>query len=88
MVRISLPGEVEVTCPACRQSFKLASRSLSGRPTLTCPFCTENFQTYDAFDGLLKRQVYHAVRDALEHRIYEQKRMESPEYFEDMANLD
>lgn len=88
MVRVSLPGEVELTCPECQQRFKVASRSLSGRSTLTCPFCAQPFQTYDAFDGLLKRQVYHAVRDAVEHRVYEQKHMESPEYFEDKANLD
>jgi hypothetical protein len=88
MVRVNLPREIELLCPTCRSKFRLATRTLTQRQTVHCPFCTAEFNMYDALDGLLRRQLYHAIRNAIEHRVYEQKRMEQPDYFEDRANLE
>ena len=88
MVRVSLPREIELHCPECRGKFKTTTRSLSKRATVNCPYCACEFSVYDALNGLLRRQVYHAIRDELERRVYEQKHMEQPGYFEDKANIE
>ena len=88
MVQVQLPKQIELKCPECSLVVLIPSRQLSGRSLLTCSFCAQAFNVYDALEGPLRRQIYYAIRDELEQRIYEQKRIELPGYFEDTANVE
>jgi hypothetical protein len=87
MPRIHLPETVELRCTACRLPMLLESKLLSERETLSCPFCRSEFSIYEGLSGKLRRQIYHAIRDELERRVYEQHQMNRPDYFEDAQNL-
>jgi len=84
---VSLPAQLELTCPICFVGFQMAAASISRREQLFCPACGKRSELYDMLDPQLRRRVYQAVRDALEQRIHEQRIMDDREYFEDERNL-
>lgn len=84
---VDLPAQVSITCPACGRGFSVASRDLSQRERLGCPFCSEEFDVYIGLEPQLRSKVYHAMRNAVEQRVYEQQQMDSGDYFEDAANV-
>jgi hypothetical protein len=86
-VRIELPAVMEFCCPSCRAIYSISSRQLGEAELIYCPLCGLQSSLYDSLDGEVRRRIYHAVRDALEHRIYEQQQMDKGDYFEDQANL-
>jgi predicted Zn finger-like uncharacterized protein len=69
-MRVDLPASLRLTCPECETSFTVQLRSLADRRELTCPYCGEPLDLYNALPGKLRRKAYHAIRDALEQRIY------------------
>jgi hypothetical protein len=89
MIQVSLPGIVELHCPAeeCKGEFHVTSTRLNNCIGLFCPFCGKPFTVYDGLGGQLRRKVYHAIRDHLERRVYEQQQIDREGYFEDEANL-
>jgi hypothetical protein len=74
MIKITLPGRIELRCTACREAFKVEARQLHGRRELSCPFCRETVDLYNSMSPTERRQIYYAIRDALEQRIYDLKR--------------
>jgi hypothetical protein len=71
MIKVTLPGAIEIACPACRERFTLKLRQLGGQAELGCPFCAARFNIYDGLTGQNRRKVYHAIRNDLEQRVYE-----------------
>lgn len=86
-MRVDLPGELALTCPQCGAQFRMDTPALSGVTVLYCPRCSRPAELYDLLEPQLRRKVYHAVRDALEQRVHEQRQMDEASYFEDTANL-
>jgi transcription elongation factor Elf1 len=87
-VSIELPSRVDFTCPACHAEYSIEALLLSSRETLYCPLCGISSSVYESLHGEVRRRIYHAVRDAIEHNVYEQQMMDRQDYFEDKANLD
>lgn len=87
-VSIELPALVELNCPICEAEYSLGSGRLSGLERVFCPVCGAQASVYDSLHGEVRRRIYHAIRDALEHSIYEQQLMDRLDYFEDKANLE
>jgi hypothetical protein len=87
-VNVTLPGVLDLTCPGCKAEFSIAAKLVSRRQFVTCPLCAKNFNTYDGLAGDVRRRIYHAVRDYIEQRVYENQAMEREGYFEDRANID
>lgn len=69
-MRIDLPEQLTLCCPHCDASIGVRSKALDGLGELVCPFCAESISLYDALPVLLRRRVYHALRDALESKVY------------------
>lgn len=87
MIQVDLPAVVDFSCPACGASFSMATLELHELAELACPSCGKRFSFYDGLSGLTRRQVYHAVRDAMEQRVFEQYQMNRSDYFEDWGNI-
>jgi hypothetical protein len=87
MINIDLPEKLEMTCPGCEISFIISPKLLHEREELYCPACGKQFSCYDGLTGQTRRQLYHAVRDAMEQRVYEQYLMNRHDYFEDWGNI-
>ena len=89
MIKVSLPGMVELHCPdpGCAGAFTVTSNALNSCPALFCPFCGQKFDVYAGLSGQLRRRVYHAIRDHIERRVYEQQQIDKEDYFEDESNL-
>lgn len=86
-VVIDLPAQVGIRCPACGRTFSVCSENLHGVERLHCPFCAGSFDVYSGLEPQLRSKLYHAIRNAVEQRVYEQQQMDSRGYFEDRANL-
>jgi hypothetical protein len=84
---VALPAEMQLQCPLCYVGFSMRAVDVSRREQLHCPACGRRSELYDMLDPQLRRQVYQAVRDAMEQRIHEQQAMDAGEYFEDERNL-
>ena len=84
---VDLPAQSGMHCPHCNLGFSIASADLHGRETLHCPFCGQCFDVYTGLEPQLRSKVYHALRNSVEQRVYEQQQMDSGDYFEDEANL-
>lgn len=84
---VELPAVMQLLCPACFVGFSMRASDVSRREQLYCPACGKRSELYDMLDPQLRRQVYQAVRDAMEQRIQEQTAMDDREYFEDERNL-
>jgi hypothetical protein len=84
---VALPEVLQLQCPACFIGFSMRAADVSRREQLHCPACGRRSELYDMLDPQLRRQVYQAVRDAMEQRIFEQQAMDAREYFEDERNL-
>jgi hypothetical protein len=87
MPRIHLPALVELTCTSCGKPMTVESHLINGRSSVHCPFCRFEYNIYDGLSGQLRRQIYHALRDEIERRVYEQHQMNHPDYFEDEGNV-
>ena len=87
MIRVDLPGLLELNCPKCGGGFSIAPSQLQDKTLLHCPLCAAAFNLYDGLSGQTRRRVYHAVRNALEQRVYEQYQMNRSDYIEDWGNL-
>jgi uncharacterized Zn-finger protein len=87
MINIDLPEKLELTCPGCEASFTISPKLLHQRSELHCPACSVQFHVYDGLTGQVRRQMYYAVRDAIEQRVYEQYQMNRHDYFEDWGNI-
>jgi uncharacterized protein YbaR (Trm112 family) len=86
-VNIAVGETLELRCRHCHAQFQVAATSVSGREALYCPFCGKLFSIYDGLPPDMRRRIYHAIRNLMEQRIHEQRRMNMREYFEDEANL-
>ena len=84
---VELPALLQLQCPICLVGFSIRAMDVSRREQLYCPVCGKRSELYDMLDPQLRRQVYQAVRDAMEQRIHEQRIMDDREYFEDERNL-
>jgi hypothetical protein len=84
---VALPEVMQLQCPVCFVGFSMRAVDVSRREQLHCPACGKRSELYDMLDPQLRRQVYQAVRDAMEQRIYEQRVMDDREYFEDERNV-
>lgn len=71
MIKVTLPGTIELACPACRERFQLVLSQLGGQAALSCPFCAGKFDIYDGLTGQSRRKIYHAIRNELERQAYE-----------------
>lgn len=71
MIKVTLPGTIELVCPACRERFQLGLSQLGGKAEMGCPFCAAKFNIYDGLTGQSRRKVYHAIRNELERQAYE-----------------
>jgi hypothetical protein len=60
---------------------------LHERRLIYCPFCGQEFEIYAGLSGQLRRRFYHAIRDHIERRVYEQQQIDRDDYFEDRSNL-
>ena len=68
-MRVTLPPQLHLTCPACRHGFAVQVIDL-GLPRLHCPFCQTQFPVYYALRGQIRRKLYYALRDHVEHTVY------------------
>ena len=84
---VNLPGALELTCPQCSKSFTTKARHLDAQDQVKCPFCDNQFGIYQGLAGRLKRKVYHAVRDELEHRVYTEITKDLPAELRDWSGL-
>lgn len=69
-MRIRLPRNLDLHCPACGSCFTIPAKSLNNRPTVTCPLCSAKFNIYDGLSSLFRRKTYHVIRNHLEKLIY------------------
>lgn len=86
-IMIEVPAMLELSCPLCKANYSIESNRLAQVADIYCPICGARSSLYESMAGEVRRRIYHAVRDELEHRIYEQQQMDSGDYFEDRANL-
>lgn len=84
---IDLPAQVGLRCPQCGLAFAMAAADLDGVALLHCPRCAVGFDLYGGLEPQLRSKIYHALRNAIEQRVFEQQQIERGDYFEDEANL-
>ena len=84
---VALPAVLDLQCPVCFIGFSIGAATVSRREQLHCPICGARSELYDMLEPQLRRQVYQAVRDAMEQRVHEQRIMDETEYFEDERNI-
>jgi hypothetical protein len=73
MVKVVMPGRMNIKCTHCRASFGVELAQLRGIAELSCPFCAGKFSLYDGLTGQDRKRVYHAIRDELERQVYERQ---------------
>ena len=78
-MKILLPDKLELTCTHCRETFKVKSSSTHNKAEITCPFCAKMSNLSDCLPTRVRRQIYHALRDEFEQRVYSKHRELYPE---------